>query len=112
MPLHALTPTATTRGRGWIRVGVRGRDRDWNRERVRDRDRDRDRDRYRYRYRDRDRDRDKAMNNLSAESHPAPVSAVWTYTSSSIGAKSYHSQLQQTAGKKIFISFFHNLYPL
>jgi hypothetical protein len=85
-----------------------GRDRDWNRERVRDRDRYR----YRYRYRYRDRDRDKAMNNLSAESHPASVSAVWTYTSSSVGAKSYHSQLQQTAGKKIFISFFHNLYPL
>jgi hypothetical protein len=49
---------------------------------------------------------------LSAESHPAPVSAVWTYMSSSVGAKSYHSQLQQSAGKRLFLSFYHNLCPL
>jgi hypothetical protein len=28
---------------------------------------------------------------FGAKSYPTPVSAVWTYTSSSIGAKKYHS---------------------
>jgi hypothetical protein len=110
VPRHALTPTATTRGRVWIRVGVRSRDSDWNRGRVRDRDRERDRYRYRdrdmdrYRYRDRDRDMD--MDNLSGESHPAPVSTVLMYCIRPVPlVQKVITHSSKVCRKKIFIFF-------
>jgi hypothetical protein len=78
----------------------RDRDRDKNRDRDEDVDGNRDRER------DKNWDRDRAGQGrhssksigpgeetlLFTESHPDPVRAVQTYTSSSIGAKTYHSQ--------------------
>ncbi len=94
------------------------RDGDRDRDKVRDRDRVRDRVRVRVRVRAGKGKRTGTVIGtavgiewpgentlLSAESHPTPVSTVWTYTSSFVGAKSYHSQLQQSAGKDYFYLF-------